>query len=226
VTLSGGRRAATLPVGFFGQDAVSVARGLLGALLVTRFRGARTAGRIVEVEAYLGADDPASHAFRYRRHAQNESLYLEPGTWYVYRSYGMHWCANLVAGPPGQGAAVLLRAIEPVEGLDTMKRRRGLDDVARLGAGPGRLCEALGITRTRLDGRQMTESAARIVAGPSLGPEAIASTVRIGISKAAEWPLRFVLRGSPWASGRRAGHLRPQKEAGASPKTHPGEESR
>ena len=215
--MSGGRRAATLPVGFFGQDAVSVARGLLGALLVTEFRGTRTAGRIVEVEAYLGADDPASHAFRYRRHAQNESLYLEPGTWYVYRSYGVHWCANLVAGPPGQGAAVLLRAIEPLEGLETMKRRRGLRDVAQLSAGPGRLCQALGITRRRLDGQPMAGSDALVVAGAPLDPEAIASTVRIGITKAAEWPLRFVLRGSPWVSGRRAAHQPPENEAGASP---------
>jgi DNA-3-methyladenine glycosylase len=180
----------------------------------------------VEVEAYLGADDPASHAFHYRRHAQNESLYLEPGTWYVYRSYGVHWCANLVAGPPGQGAAVLLRAIEPVEGLETMKRRRGLSDVAQLGAGPGRLCQALGITRTRLDGRPITGSDAGVVAGTPLDPEAIASTARIGITKAAEWPLRFVLRGSPWVSGRRAAHQAPDNEAGASPKTRPGQKSR
>lgn len=218
-----GRRAATLPVGFFEQDATSVARGLLGALLLTEFRGVRTAGRIVEVEAYLGADDPASHAFRYRRHAQNQSLYLGPGTWYVYLSYGMHWCANLVTGPPGRGGAVLLRAIEPLEGLEAMKRRRRLRDVARLGAGPGRLTEALGITRARLDGRMMPESEARILAAPAVQSEAIASTPRIGITKAPDWPLRFVLCGSPWVSGRAAGsERRRESRAGASPKTHPG----
>jgi DNA-3-methyladenine glycosylase len=199
--MSGGRRAATLPVGFFHQDAVSVARGLLGALLVTEFRGCRTEGRIVEVEAYLGADDPASHAFRHRRHAHNGSLYLEPGTWYVYLSYGMHWCANLVAGPSGSGAAVLLRAIEPLAGLEAMRRRRGLSETARLGAGPGRLCEALGITRTRLDGRAMSRSPARIIAREPPDPVAILATPRIGISKAADWPLRFLLRDSRWVSG-------------------------
>ena len=199
--MSSERRAASLPVGFFDQDAVSVARGLLGSLLVTEFRGCCTAGRIVEVEAYLGADDPASHAFRYRRHAHNASLYLGPGAWYVYLSYGVHWCANLVAGPPGLGAAVLLRAIEPVAGLEAMKRRRGLTDALRLGAGPGRLCQAMGITRTRLDGQMMPRSAARVLSADSPGPDAILATARIGITKAADWPLRFLLRDSPWASG-------------------------
>jgi len=199
--MSGTRRAATLPVGFFDRDAVSVARGLLGALLVTEFRGCRTVGRIVEVEAYLGAEDPASHAFRYRRHAHNGSLYLGPGTWYVYLSYGMHWCANLVAGPSGLGAAVLLRAIEPVAGLPAMKRRRGRTESAVLGAGPGRLCEALGITRPRLDGQPMRKSPARILAGVAPDPDMIVATPRIGITKAADWPLRFLLWDSKWASG-------------------------
>src|SRR5690349_14012417 len=101
-----GRRAATLPVSFFRQDVVDVARGLLGRTLVVDYRRARTSGRIVEVEAYLGSTDAASHAYRYRRHAHNQSLYRPAGTWYVYLSYGVHWCANLVAGTPGEGAAV------------------------------------------------------------------------------------------------------------------------
>lgn len=220
--MSGTRRAATLPVGFFDQDAPTVARGLLGALLVTEFRGCRTVGRIVEVEAYLGGEDPASHAYQYRRHAHNGALYEAPGTWYVYLSYGMHWCANLVAGPAGQGAAVLLRAIEPVEGLEAMRRRRAQRDPYRLGAGPGRLCEALGITRSRLDGRPMPGSFARVLAGAGPSPDAVLTTPRIGITKAADWPLRFVLRDSPWASGRRGlnGNA-PESEPGAGPKTRP-----
>ena len=197
-----GGRAATLPVGFFGQEVSTVARGLVGAILETEFRGCRTVGRIVEVEAYLGAEDPASHAYRYRRHAHNGSLYLGPGTWYIYLSYGVHWCANLVAGPPGLGAAVLLRAIEPLEGHPAMMRRRGRRAIAALGSGPGRLCQALGITRARLDGREMPGSPARVLPPTDPVENDILSTPRIGITKAVDWPLRFLLRGSSWVSRR------------------------
>lgn len=196
------RRAATLPVEFFRRDVVTVARELLGLELETTFRGCRTVGRIVEVEAYLGADDPASHAYRNRRHAHNASLYLPPGTWYVYLSYGVHWCANLVAGTEGQGGAVLLRAIEPVIGAAAMARRRGLREPMLLGSGPGRLCQALGITRGRLDGRIMPESQARVLSPAGLPEREILTTPRIGITKAADWPLRFLIRGSPHVSGR------------------------
>ncbi len=174
---------------------------------MTRIRGARAVGRIVEVEAYLGAGDPASHAYRFRRHAQNQALYGPAGTWYVYRSYGMHWCANLVVGPEGRGAAVLLRAVEPIDGLPLMRRRRQVRDTRLLGAGPGRLTQALGITRA-LDGRAMQGSAALVMAGPPLTDLDIQTTPRIGISRATDWPLRFVIRGSPWES-------RPRKDSGA-----------
>ncbi len=197
--MNGWKRAAQLPVVFFAQDAISVARGLLGRVLVTDIRGARTAGRIVEVEAYLGAEDPASHAYRFRKHAQNQAIYGPPGTWYVYLSYGMHWCANLVAGPPGQGAAVLLRAVEPIDGLPVMRRRRGLQAEHLLCAGPGRLTRALGITRT-LNQLPMRGSKARVLDAPALLPETIVATPRIGISRATDWPLRFFIRGSPWVS--------------------------
>ena len=200
--MHGGRRAATLPVGFFRQDAVTVARGLLGALLVSGVRGSRTVGRIVEVEAYLGADDPASHAWKFRRHARNEALFGPAGRWYVYRSYGLHWCTNLVAGPPGHGAAVLLRAAEPLEGLASMRRRRGVQAERLLCAGPGRLCQALGITSS-LDGLPMYRSVVRVVGSAALSEDEIVATPRIGITRAADWPLRFVERGSPWASGSR-----------------------
>lgn len=198
------RRAATLPVRFFRREVATVARELLGATLETEFRGCRTVGRIVEVEAYLGADDPASHAYRHRRHAQNGSLYLGQGTWYVYLSYGMHWCANLVAGLSGSGGAVLLRAIEPIAGHSAMMRRRGQRTLAMLGSGPGRLCQALGITRGRLDGHQMQTSLARVLAPVEPVEYDILATPRIGITRAADWPLRFLLRGSPWVSGARA----------------------
>ena len=193
------RRAATLPVAFFRRDAVTVARALLGKLLVSRVRGRVTIGRIVEVEAYLGAEDPASHAFQFRRHAQNEGLYGPPGNWYVYRSYGVHWCANLVVGPPGVGSAVLLRALEPVEGQSVMRRRRGVRADRLLCSGPGRLTQALGITRV-LDRRAMPDAPAAVLAGPSLGEAEVRVTPRIGITRAVHWPLRFVVQGSPWLS--------------------------
>ncbi len=195
------RRAASLPVAFFRQDVECVARGLLGALLVSTVRGCRTAGRIVEVEAYLGAEDPASHAWQFRRHAQNQALYGAAGSWYVYRSYGIHWCANLVAGPAGKGAAVLLRAVEPLEGVPAMRRRRGVAEERLLCAGPGRLAQALGISR-ELDGHPMRQSALQVVRGDGLDRVDILATPRIGISRAADWPLRFVIRGSPWLSRR------------------------
>ena len=193
------RRAAPLPVAFFRRDAETVARGLLGRLLVTRVRRSATIGRIVEVEAYLGAQDPASHAFQFRRHAQNEGLYGPPGNWYVYRSYGVHWCANLVVGPPGQGCAVLIRALEPVEGLSVMRRRRGVREERLLCSGPGRLTQALGITRA-LDQSAMPDAQAYVLAGPSVGKAEILATPRIGITRAVDWPLRFVVRESRWLS--------------------------
>ena len=159
--------------------------------------GRRTSGRIVETEAYLGRDDPASHGYRDRRHAQNESLYGPPGGWYVYLSYGMHWCANLVCGPPGHASAVLLRALEPIEGLATMRRRRAGAADRQLCSGPGRLCQALGVTRS-LDGSLMRRSAVTVRTVESSSE--IVVSPRIGITKAADWPLRFVVRGSLWTS--------------------------
>jgi DNA-3-methyladenine glycosylase len=191
------RRAATLPVSFFERPADVVARELLGSLVVSTVAGRRTSGRIVETEAYLGRDDPASHGYRDRRHAQNESLYGPPGSWYVYLSYGMHWCANLVCGPPGHASAVLLRALEPVEGLATMRRRRAGVVDRQLCSGPGRLCQALGISRS-LDGLPMRRSAVTVRSAE--GPLEIVASSRIGITKATDWPLRFVVRGSLWTS--------------------------
>jgi DNA-3-methyladenine glycosylase len=195
--VSSTRRAATLPVSFFARPADVVARELLGTMLVSSAEGRPTAGRIVETEAYLGYDDPASHGYRHRRHAQNEALYGPPGTWYVYLSYGMHWCANLVCGPTGAAGAVLLRAVEPVRGLDVMRERRGGVADRQLCSGPGKLCQALGITRD-VDGAPMRRSGVVVVGGAE--PPGILATPRIGITKAADWPLRFVVDGSPWVS--------------------------
>lgn len=191
-------RAALLPVSFFRRDAATVARDLLGRVVAS---GAAV-GRIVEVEAYLGATDPASHAFAYRRHAGNASIYAAPGTWYVYRSYGIHWCANVVVGPAGEGAAVLLRALQPLEGIAVMRRRRGVGPERLLCCGPGRLCQALGLTGA-LDGLPMRDARASILVGESIPASEVMCTPRIGITRAADWPLRFLVRNSPWVSGPR-----------------------
>jgi len=194
------RRAATLPVAFFDRDVSVVARELLGALVVSEIGGERTSGRIVETEAYLGREDPASHGYRNRRNERNAALFGPPGTWYVYLSYGMHWCSNLVCGPEGTAGAVLLRALEPVEGLEVMRRRRGGVDDRHLCSGPGKLCQALGITRA-LDGSLMPHSDALVCPAAGAPRPSIVTTPRIGITKAADWPLRFCVEGSPFVSG-------------------------
>jgi len=193
------RRAATLPVSFFRRSAEVVARELLGTIVVSTLDGGRTSGCIVETEAYLGSVDPASHAYLNRRHAQNGALFGPAGTWYVYLSYGMHWCANLVCGMPNQGSAVLLRALEPVVGLALMRERRGGVADRQLCSGPGRLCQALGITRDQ-DGLAMRRSGVLVRTRRDRMPPAVVVSPRIGITKAADWPLRFAVDGSPWSS--------------------------
>jgi DNA-3-methyladenine glycosylase len=168
-------------------------------VVVSSIGGDITEARVVETEAYLGYDDPASHGYLHRRNARNAALFGPPGSWYVYLSYGMHWCANLVCQEEGLASAVLLRALEPISGLDVMRMRRGRVLDRDLCSGPGKLCQALGITR-ELDGRKMARSLV-VVRRPRRWEETrVAITPRIGITKAADWPLRFVLAGSPWSS--------------------------
>ena len=186
------RRAATLPVSFFDRPADVVARDLLGALVVSRAGGVLTSARIVETEAYLGYRDPASHGYLHRRNERNAALFGPPGSWYVYLSYGIHWCANLVCEAEGTASAVLLRALEPVEGIARMRERRGRVDDRDLCSGPGKLCQALGITRA-LDGRMMPGAEVVVLPGAVALPVEVAVTPRIGITKAADWPLRWVV---------------------------------
>jgi DNA-3-methyladenine glycosylase len=195
------RRAATLPVAFFRRPAEVVARDLLGMVVVSTMGNELTTARIVETEAYLGYDDPASHGYLHRRNSRNEALFGAPGLWYVYLSYGMHWCANLVCQRTGLASAVLLRALEPLEGLDVMRRRRGMVADRELCSGPGKLCQALGITRA-LDGTRMAESDVLVHRPRSAEQISVSITPRIGITKAVDWPLRFTLADSPWASRR------------------------
>ena len=182
-----------LPQTFFKRPAPEVARDLLGAVLVSRVGGREVTGRISEVEAYLGRDDPASHAWNGRRHAQNEGLYRPAGWWYVYLSYGMHWCANLVCTPNGIGSAVLIRAMIPTSGLDVIKRRRGPVAPRDFSNGPGKLTTALGMTRAH-DQQPMRISEVLVRMSEPILQDEVAVTARIGITRAVDWPLRFLWR--------------------------------
>jgi DNA-3-methyladenine glycosylase len=168
-----------------------VARGLLGWTFLHDGVG----GRIVEVEAYA-SDDPASHSFRGRT-ARNTSMFAAPGTLYVYRSYGIHWCVNVACEPEGTGAAVLLRALEPTHGIEEMRRRRGGAPDAVLCAGPGRLAQALAITAEE-DGRPISLPPFTLL--PPEGTIEVGTTRRVGVSKAVALPWRYVVRGSSWTS--------------------------
>jgi DNA-3-methyladenine glycosylase len=195
----GGRPLAAT---FYARPTADVARRLLGQVLVSNVRGRRTAGRIVETEAYVGPLDPACHAWGGRRTPRCEWLYGPPGTAYIYFTYGMHWCLNAVTEALGFPAAVLIRALEPLAGVETMRRRRGGVPDGQLCSGPARLCQALGITGA-LNGVSLARGGlVRIVSDghrPSTRSR-VAVTPRIGVTRAADWPLRFLFEDSPWAS--------------------------
>jgi DNA-3-methyladenine glycosylase len=161
---------------------------LLGAHLVSRVGGAEVRLRINEVEAYKGHDDPASHAFRGET-VRNGSMFANPGTLYVYRSYGIHNCANTSAGPKGVGWGILIRGGDIVDGLGVASRRRGRD--TDLANGPGKLCQALGIT-IDLDGTNLLDPGSLLRLEEGEQPEMVMATPRVGISKARDVPWRFV----------------------------------
>ena len=167
------------------------ARALVGCTLTLDGVG----GIVVETEAYA-PDDPASHSFPGRTN-RNATMFGPPGFLYVYRSYGLHWCANVVCEPEGMGAAVLLRALEPTHGVEEMRRRRRVEDVRLLCAGPGRLTQALGISLEH-DGLDLFRTPFEL--RPPDAAAEIATGTRVGITKAGERPWRYALRGSPYVS--------------------------
>lgn len=176
-----------------------MARELLGAILEHRSEDGVASGRIVETEAYLGPDDPACHAVAGRTE-RTWHLHGPPGVAYVYFVYGVHWCFNAVTREEGHGSAVLVRAIEPVDGLALMRTRRvNVRRDVDLTNGPGKLCQALGIDGA-LDGARLDRGPLRILAGPTVDPTHVEVTPRIGITRAAEWPLRWLVRDNAYVS--------------------------
>lgn len=192
-----------LPSSSYRRDTEEVARDLLGRYLVRHVGGERLVLRLVETEAYLGAPDRASHAWADRRTERVESLYLPGGHAYVYLIYGIHHCLNAVTGEPDIGSAVLIRAGEPVEGAETMRKNRGWEDKrvrpGDLAGGPGKLCQALSIGR-ELDGIPLTDGEElTITQGEPVAPDEIVAGPRVGVGyagEAARWPLRFGVRGN------------------------------
>jgi len=193
-----------LPRSFFSRPPEVVARELLGTTLVSRVGGRRTAGRIVETEAYLASGDPACHASRGRTRS-NASMFGSPGTAYVYPIHS-RYCFNVVTGTEGEPCAVLIRALEPVDGISVMERRRGLNDPRRLTTGPACLCQAMGIDRSH-DGLDLVRRRVILLETPKdcqpPDPNTIRVTPRIGVTSAHDALLRFVIANHPHASGPR-----------------------
>lgn len=198
------RKLVILPTVFFNRDPRKVGRALLGKVLVRKSGKTLLAGRIVETEAYLDGD-PAAHSF-VGPTARNDVLFGPPGCSYVYFIYGNHYCLNVSCLPDGVPGGVLFRAVEPLVGVEEMARARGLElesagDLRRLTSGPGRLAEAFGITRTRDNGKSFTDPKSDLfIAGDGYRVRKVEETVRIGITKAAEMPLRYVVAGNPFVS--------------------------
>jgi len=196
-----------LPRRFYDRPSLRVARALLGKILVHDTPAGRSAGRIVEVEAYQGPRDRAAHSYGGHRSARNEVMYGPPGHAYVYLIYGMHHCVNVVTRPEGVPEAVLLRALEPVAGEVLMRRRRGLAEAPawRLCRGPGALCQALGVTRAE-NGADLVRGRLRILDAPAVPSRHVVRTPRIGVDYAgadAARPWRFIVCASRAVSGPR-----------------------
>ncbi len=193
---------------FFARNPQRVARGLLGKVLVRDHGNLHLAARIVEVEAYLGENDPASHSAAGNT-PRTAVLFGPPGYAYVYFIYGNHYCLNVSCHPEGEPGGVLFRALEPLLGIEEMAQAREIAvkttrDLLRLTSGPGRLAEAFGITRARDNGRDLTSPASGLWIGDDrLRVRNIQITPRIGITKAVDEPLRYILAGNPFVSGRK-----------------------
>jgi len=194
------RLGRPLPRSFFARRSTEVALELLGRVLVrTLADGTRLAARLVEVEAYQQGD-PASHSFKGTPTPRTEVMFGPPGRLYVYFTYGQHFCSNVVTGPDGVGSAVLLRAAEPLEGLEVMAANRGMDDDRLLCSGPARLTQAFGIARAQNGTDLVRDPSLSLRSGTALAPRAIARSTRVGVNVGGERPWRFFERGSAFVS--------------------------
>jgi DNA-3-methyladenine glycosylase len=192
-------RGAPLPRAFYDRDPALVSRELLGAVLECRSPEGVASGRIVETEAYVGPHDPACHAV-FGNTPRTKSLFAPAGTSYVYLIYGMYWCFNAVTREEGFGSAVLVRALEPLEGEPLMHARRPrVKSRHDLTNGPGKLCLALGIDGAH-DGLSLDDPPLRILSGQAVPDDQVLVSPRIGITKAADWPLRFFIAGNSFVS--------------------------
>ena len=206
--LSSAQKLGPLPRRFYDRDPRRVSRDLLGKLLVRKNGQRFLIGRIVEVEAYLGDNDPAAHSFAGRT-PRNAVLWGPPGHSYVYFIYGNHYLFNVSCLPDQVAGGVLFRALEPLAGIEEMARARGLAaaraaDLRWLTSGPGRLAEAFGITRERDNGKDLTSRQSDLwIADDGSQPPRVRITPRIGITKAAARPLRYIISGNPYVSGRK-----------------------
>jgi len=193
---------------FFNRDPRRVARALLGKLLLRKTANGTLAGRIVETEAYLGSNDAAAHAAAGQT-ARNAVVFGPPGRVYVYFIYGNHYCLNVSCLPEGQAGCVLFRALEPVQGVEGMAEARGVPvgscaDLKKISSGPGRLCEAFGITRDRDNGKDLTSAKSDLqLAEDGFRVRKVEVTRRVGITKSADHPLRYLVSGNPFVSGSR-----------------------
>ena len=195
------RRGRILPPSFYERETEAVAREMLGTVLECETENGTASGIIVETEAYLGEHDLACHAAAGRT-ARTENLYGPPGIAYVYFIYGMYWCFNAVTRSEGLPSAVLVRALEPLDGIALMyKRRPRVRHTSDLTSGPGKLCAALGITGA-MNGKSLRRKPIVIREGETVADDDVAITTRIGITRSADWPLRWIVRGNSFVSGK------------------------
>ncbi|MBD3168735.1 MAG: DNA-3-methyladenine glycosylase [candidate division Zixibacteria bacterium] len=188
-----------LPESFYNRDTVNVARELIGKVLIRKIGGQVLSGRIVETEAYIAEHDPACHAYSGKT-KRNEVMFGPPGFAYVYFTYGMHYCLNFVTEPDGVAAAVLIRALEPLEGIEIMKSNRNQEDIKNLCSGPAKLTQAMEIDRS-INGIKLNGSDI-VVRESSFNDFQVGISTRIGINKGVEFPYRFYQKKSPFLSRR------------------------
>jgi DNA-3-methyladenine glycosylase len=197
------------PVSFFARSPELVAHELLGCLIAANVEGELAAGRIVETEAYLGTDDPGSHAATKGITARNAVMYGPPGTAYVYFTYGNHFMFNVVCEPEGTAGAVLIRALEPLLGIAAMTHRRGGKGLRDLCSGPGKLCQALGVD-SRDNGAALGQGRVSVYRVGLSAEERVATSGRVGLSRGHEMLLRYYLQGDPYVSRARTGPRLPK----------------